>query len=230
VSEPGFRAPVRTSITTPTITPGIASSIGQTGVWSSWTFWASLFLVIASLAFILWWPWHDWHDMNVVDGMPEGCFQRPQLTRNYLQHLVVGACLLENPRKSGQRLGEQLALKLGELHLTLHQARSNGLGGEVCATISLFGFEVGKTSDRFARHVHAHVLRCAVRVADESRHTTGVEDAIEVPSCRLGGIGVLIAFSLDVLSGLVGASSVAPLPRRPPAAGGRKDQHAYGTE
>lgn len=64
--------------------------------------------------------------------------------------------------------------------------------------------KISKASDRFPGHVDPDVFGGSVGVADKGSDATGVEDAIKITTCGLGGISELIARCIDRNAGIVG--------------------------
>jgi hypothetical protein len=100
-------------------------------------------------------------------------------------------------------LHHELALPFGHPYGALGETSRHGLRGEVRASFTLFGFKISKSSDRFASHVDADILRRSIGVAHERCHAAGVEDAIKITTCRFGSVGELVAGCLDLVAGIV---------------------------
>jgi len=94
-------------------------------------------------------------------------------------------------------------LSFGHSYGSLSKTGCDSLGSEVRAALSLLRFKISKPSDRFAGPIDTDILRCAVRVADESCYAAGVEDAIKITTGGLGSIGELVAGSLDLCASVV---------------------------
>ena len=92
---------------------------------------------------------------------------------------------------------------------------SDGLGGEVRAPFTFLRFKIRKHSDRFTGDVNTDSLGRPVCVADQSRHSASVEDAIKITTCRFCRIRELVR-RLDVNAGIM--SLLQPTSSGPPLA------------
>jgi hypothetical protein len=113
-------------------------------------------------------------------------------------------------------LHHQLALSICHPYGALGKTGSDGLSGEVGTPLTFVRFKISKPSDRLAGHIGAYVLRCTVRIADQSCYAADVENAIKITTGGLGSVGELIAESFDLCAGVVGLPSRVLQLRRPP--------------
>lgn len=96
-------------------------------------------------------------------------------------------------------LHHQLTLSFGHPYGAFSKASSDSLSGEVRASLTFFCFKISKSPNRFTGDVHADVLRCPVRVANQGSYSPGVEDPIKITAGGLSRIGELVAGRLDPL-------------------------------
>jgi hypothetical protein len=86
----------------------------------------------------------------------------------------------------------QLTLPFGHAYGAFGETGSDGLGGEVRAPFTFLRFKIRKHSDRFTGDVNTDSLGRPVCVADQSRHSASVEDAIKITTCRFCRIRELV--------------------------------------